>query len=93
MHDFRCVNAEDMHYSNLSKGVDYFKNSEEGVQIMCREMEQMREEARKEGLEEANRNTALRLFDLGDSIEKISAGVEESEETVTNWLREAGKVQ
>ena len=49
MHDFRCVNAEDMHYSNLSKRVYYFKNSKEGVEIMCREMEQMREEARKEG--------------------------------------------
>lgn len=60
---------------------------------MCREIEKMIEEARKEGLEEANRNTALRLFDLGDSIEKISAGVDESKRTVTKWLREAGKIQ
>ena len=58
MHDFRCVNAEDMHYSNLSKRVDYFKNSKEGVEIMCREMEQMREEARKEGQEEGQERMA-----------------------------------
>lgn len=58
MHDFRCVNAEDMHYSNLSKRVYYFKNSKEGVEIMCREMEQMREEARKEGQEEGQERMA-----------------------------------
>lgn len=58
MHDFRCVNAEDMHYSNLSKRVDYFKNSKEGVEIMCREMEQMREAARKEGQEEERERMA-----------------------------------
>ena len=39
------------------------------------------------------KNLALRLFDLGDSIEKISAVVEESEETITDWLREAGRIQ
>ena len=46
----------------------------------------------KYGQEEANRNAALRLFDLGESVEIISAGVDTPEETVIGWLREAGKI-
>ena len=46
----------------------------------------------KHGQEEANRNSALRLFDLGESVEIISAGVDTPEETVIGWLREAGKI-
>ena len=55
--------------------------------------EEGRKEGRAEGRREEKKDTVLRLFDLGISIEKISAGVEESEETVTGWLREAGKIQ
>ena len=65
MHDFRCVNAEDMHYSNLSKRVYYFKNSKEGVEIMCREMEQMREEAREEEQERMAKLIGI-LMEAGD---------------------------
>ena len=46
-----------------------------------------------EGRKEEKRDTVLRFFDLGISIEKISAGVDESKRTVTRWLREAGKIQ
>lgn len=46
-----------------------------------------------EGRKEEKRDTVLRLFDLGISIEKISAGVEESKRTITKWLHEAGKIQ
>lgn len=48
---------------------------------------------RKAARKKERKNLALRLFDLGDSIEKISAVVEESEETITDWLREAGRIQ
>ena len=64
---------------------------------MCKAWEDQykcgQEKGRQEGRQEERKNLALRLLDLGDNIEKISAVVEESEETVTNWLREAGKIQ
>ncbi len=50
------------------------------------------EDQYKYGQEEAKRNATLRLYDLGESIERISAGVDAPEETVIGWLREAGKI-
>lgn len=48
MHDFRCTECKDMNYDILAERVRYFKEDEEGVGIMCRAMEEMREEAREE---------------------------------------------
>lgn len=44
MHDMWCVEADDMNYSVLANRVRYFKETEEGVTIMCRAMEEMRKE-------------------------------------------------
>lgn len=44
MHDMWCVEAEDMHYGILADRVRYFKENEEGVETMCRAMEEMRNE-------------------------------------------------
>lgn len=45
MHDMWCVEAEDMHYSILADRVRYFKENEEGVAVMCRAMEEIRNDA------------------------------------------------
>ena len=45
MHDFFCTNPDDMHYKVLADRVRYFKQTEEGVSIMCKAMEDMRNEA------------------------------------------------
>lgn len=45
MHDFSCVRAEDMYYERLADRMRYFKESEKGVETMCRAMEEMRDEA------------------------------------------------
>lgn len=42
MHDMWCVEAEDMHYGILADRVRYFKENKEGVETMCRAMEEMR---------------------------------------------------
>jgi len=44
MHDMWCTKAYDMNYSVLADRVRYFKEDEEGVTIMCRAMEEMRNE-------------------------------------------------
>lgn len=48
MHDFSCINAEDMHYKILADRVRYFKEDEKGVAAMCRAIEEMIEEERIE---------------------------------------------
>ena len=45
------------------------------------------------GREEGTKDMVLRMFDHGETMEKICIYAEKSEETVTNWLREAGKIQ
>ena len=48
MQDFRCTSAKDMNNPVLAKRVRYFKENQEGVTVMCKEMEKMREEVREE---------------------------------------------
>ena len=42
MHDFSCTNAEAMYYGTLAARVRFFKESKEGMEMMCRSMEDMR---------------------------------------------------
>ena len=51
MHDFICTDAKDMYNKVLADRVRYFKEDERGVEIMCREMEIMRNQAHEEGIE------------------------------------------
>ncbi len=69
MHDFSCTNAADMYYGILADRVRFFKESKEGIEIMCRAMEDMRNQTLKEG----SINSAKRM--LADGIltpEKIA---------------------
>ena len=51
MHDVSCTDAKDMYNKVLADRVRYFKEDERGVEIMCREMEIMRNQAHEEGIE------------------------------------------
>lgn len=56
MHDFSCTDPNDMYYKILADRVRYFKEDEEGVLTMCREMENMRlESAHEKAIEIAKR--------------------------------------
>ena len=48
MHDFACKEAKDMYYPVLADRVRYFKEDEKGAAVMCKAMEDMRNEAAKE---------------------------------------------
>lgn len=73
MHDFSCTNPSDMYYGVLADRVRFFKESKEGIAIMCKAMEDMRneslkegmEEGRKEGIKEATKAMALRMLVAG----------------------------
>lgn len=65
MHDFSCVNPEDMNYSVLADTARYYKEDEEGIFTMCKAMEDMITEEKKE--------IALRLIETGKlSLEEIA---------------------
>ncbi|MBD5480658.1 MAG: nuclease [Lachnospiraceae bacterium] len=68
MHDFSCTNAASMHYGTLADKVRFFKESKEGIEIMCRAMEDMRNQTLKEGMTEV----ALRMLTAGKyALEEI----------------------
>ena len=85
MHDFSCTDPANMYYDVLAERVRFFKESKEGVAIMCRAMEDMRNQtmiesmravahrmlaAGKYSLEEISRMTELSL----DEVKKLQAG-------------------
>ena len=45
MHDFNTSDPDEMYYSLLAEKTRYFKENKEGVEAMCKAMEEMRNEA------------------------------------------------
>ena len=69
MHDFSCTDAAEMYYGTLADRVRFFKESKEGIEIMCRAMEDMRNQTLKEGAI----NSAKRMLADGIlTLEKIA---------------------
>ena len=69
MHDFSCTDAADMYYEILADRVRFFKESKEGIEIMCRAMEDMRNQTLKEGMI----NVAKKMLEDGTiTLEKIA---------------------
>ena len=52
MHDFFCADPKDMNNEILADEVAKYKDTDKGVNSMCRIMEELTNESRKEGLEE-----------------------------------------
>lgn len=78
MHDFSCTDPEHMYYDVLAERVRFFKESKEGVSIMCKVMEDMRNESWREGVQEGKK-------------EGIKEGIKESMKVVASRMLEAGK--
>ena len=57
MHDFSVTEPEDMNFKVLANVTSYYKKDEEGIQVMCRAMEDMIEDERKEA--------AIRMLESG----------------------------
>lgn len=73
MEDFFCTEPSQMYYNILAERTKYFKESKEGVAVMCKAMEDMWEQALKEGREENSRETAKKLLEKGKlTIEEIA---------------------
>lgn len=69
MHDFSCSNPADMNYKVLAERTRYFKEDKEGLESMCKVVEDMINEEVKNEM----REVALRLIKEGTlSLEKIA---------------------
>ena len=70
MNDFFCTNAKDMHYKELSDKVRYYKETEKGVETMCKAFEDLREETEmRTRIENARKMLANGKFSLDDVVE------------------------
>lgn len=76
MHDFNCTKAEDMNYELMAERTRYLKENPKGVKKMCKILEDMRNESRKQGIKEGMKESALRMLEMGryalDEIVNIS---------------------
>ena len=81
MNDFFCTDAKDMHYKELSNKVRYFKETEEGVETMCKAMDDLREEVR---IENARKMLANGKFSLDDVVECSGLPLEKVKELAEN---------
>ena len=98
MHDLHCKNAEDMHSEVLAKRVYELKETQEGVDFMCREMDEIynegAERGRAQGIVEGiaagemkkAKETALTLAERGMSVSDIADIVKVSVKLVQEWL-------
>ena len=77
MQDMANNDPATMNYSLLAKCVDYYKNSKEGNETMCKAMEDLWNEAanegKKEGKKEGQREAAFRMLAAGTlTLEQIA---------------------
>ena len=101
MHDLHCKEADKMYSNVLSARVQQLKETEEGVNQMCQELEEIYNEGEQFGflrgeqsgvqkgeLKKA-RETTLALLEMGMSVEQIAEAVNLSIETIQSWISEA----
>ena len=88
MHDLNCKNAKDMYNKVLADRVYELKETPEGVEHMCREMEQLYSEGMENGELKKAKETALSMAKDGMEIEKIAYYVKVSADIVREWIEE-----
>lgn len=78
MRDFACTKPDEMHYSILAERTRHFKEDKEGVDAMCRAIEEMREQERKEAnMEVASRMLAKNKYSYDEIAEMSGLSLEE----------------
>ena len=65
VHDLLCRDASKMYFDLLRKRVSEFKNSEEGRHYMCKAMERIKSEGKREGKRETMLAMAKRMLESG----------------------------
>ena len=86
MHDFHCASAEDMYSEILAERVRELKETQKGVDNMCKEMDQIYKEGEERGEMKKAKEMALSLAAMGVSVEKIAQAAKVSVKLVQEWL-------
>lgn len=86
MHDFRAKEAKEMQAGALTDRVHELKETEEGVEHMCKEMEQLCDEARMD----EKRENARSMAEDGLTVDRIAKILKVNAQMVQEWL--AGSV-
>ena len=90
MADFNCTEPSKMYYIRLKERVAYFKETKEGVAIMCKAIEEMRAQEREEGrmegkIEGQQEHLMMQIYKKitkGKSLERIADELEETIEVI-----------
>ena len=77
MHDFLCSDPDDMYTKLLADKVRYLKNDPEGVDTMCKVMEELREQSFQRGIDQS------RI----ESIKNIMEGLKYTAQQAMNLLK------
>ena len=89
MHDFHCTKAEDMNSKVLAERVRVLKETQEGVEIMCKEMDKIYKAGEligeERGKEKGKYETAMKLLELGAREDMIAEAVGHSVEEIKRW--------
>ena len=90
MHDFRAKEAKEMQAGALADRVHELKETEKGVEHMCKEMEALRLEGVEEGRLEEKRENAKSMAEDGMTVDRIAKILKVNAQMVQEWL--AGSV-
>lgn len=89
MHDFHCTKAEDMYSKVLAERVRVLKETQERVEIMCKEMDKIYKAGEligeERGKEKGKYETAMKLLELGAREDMIAEAVGHSVEEIKRW--------
>ena len=92
MHDLHCKDASDMKSKVLAQRVRELKETQKGVEVMCREMEQIYSEGMENGIEKGElkkaKDTALSMALDGMKIDKIAQYLKVNPKLVQEWIGE-----
>ena len=88
MHDLRCKDAGSMHSKILADRVRELKETEKGVEVMCRELKELYEEGYSEGELKKAKETAISMVMDGMKIDKIAKYLKVSTEMIQEWIDE-----
>lgn len=88
MHDMHCKNADEMYSKILAQRVYELKETQEGMNNMCQEMDQIYKEGIGTGELKKARETAISLAELGISVDIIAQAIKVNINIVQEWISE-----
>ena len=92
MQDFSCTDPEKIHYKQLADRMRYFKEDEKGVAVMCKMMEDMRNEAASVAELAVKKKMARKLLIEGKrSLEAIAEFTELSLDEVEELAKQVNE--